>query len=224
MARATLDTFITADEAKLQLGLEGATLDQSVEDRINVLRATALEDLEDAMELMLLGKQRSFEGRIQRGSDKPFSVPLVHYFESVASLLYRTSADDAHQRNGQINVADLKIESTAYEGTGGKLFLVYPKDKWPADAHEDGDALLTINAGIDTSLVPLVLPARHKEYLLLQLSGYFDSRITSGSGKAMPLDHALASTIGRKISKGVTPMWEKMRAAAMAADRIGARA
>ena len=228
MARATLDAFITADEAKLQLGLDGATLDQSIIARIDNLRAVAVEDLEDVMELLLLGRQKSYEGRIKPGSRRPFSVPFTKHFESVASILYRTDTDQAHEMSGQIDVnSDITIESTDYEGTGGKLFLVCPDDKWPANAHEDGDAILTLNAGIDAALLPLTIPKRHKEYLLLQLSGYFDSRVTAGGsmgGMTRSLDHSLAADISRRLTKGVSPTWEKMKAAAAGADRISVAA
>ena len=231
---ATLDDFITLEEAKLQLGLEGATLDQSVIARINSARQAAVEDLEDLFELMLLDENGAcFEGRIYAGSDKPFSTPLTDFFrlQNVIGGLYRLKTDNAYfdptyfSWNGEIYSNTLKVEGTKYQDGKKNLYLIYPQDKWPDDAHEDGQAVLLMAVGAprysNLNIFGDCFSKRAKEYTLLRLSGYFDSRVTGASG--MPLDHELARKIGRRISSGPTPTWEKMKAARIAADRIGAR-
>ena len=219
MPTATLDTFLTADELDQQLGLAGATLEAATRTYLDGIRESAVSDLEKVMQLFLVGGYQSFYGEIAPDRQSAFSIAFPEHIASVASISYRKADESALEHTGIMSVGETTIESLRTRYSQKRFFQIVPKTKWPADAHPDGNALITLNVGIDTSLVPLVMPKNYKQYLFLQASGYFDARVISPGSKEggiSSLDHDLARRISRGFCPAPTPEWEIMESARQA--------
>ena len=219
MPTATHDTFLTAEELAENLGLGGAQLEPATLTHLNHIRQTAIADLEGVLELFLTERQQGFYGTITARADTPFSVVFTDHIVSIASMSYRKSDDSAIEKTGIINANDLTFESLPAINNPDRRFLqIHPATTWPADCHESGEAFVNLNVGIDAALVPLLIKPRHKEYLLLRASGYFDSRIVASGdtgGGTSSLDHDLARRLALGLAPAPTPTWERMKAATM---------
>ena len=196
---ATLDEILSDAKSLAQLRLE-EVVGAGERERVDAARRAAVGALERRAGVWLKTGVASRIGYFVPGSDKVATVKLQDFITGIASMTSQNSNGDVVNLDPDDYALFRRIEH------GEEVIRVKPKTKWQdVDVGGDQNALLniTLNVGATAAKVTEILEGEGggwEQYLLLMLSGYFDSRYR-GKREGQPVDHAAAEREASQLTK-----------------------